>query len=45
VLSDSALHRQLAEAAGEMVRPYDWQVVTSQILRVYEIACAAAVRS
>jgi phosphatidylinositol alpha-mannosyltransferase len=45
VLSDSALRRQLAEAGAEMVRPYDWQVVAAQILRVYEIAAAAAVRS
>ncbi|MDQ1738373.1 MAG: phosphatidyl-myo-inositol alpha-mannosyltransferase, partial [Pseudonocardiales bacterium] len=44
-LSDAVLRRELAEAGAEVVRPYDWQVVTSQILRVYEIACAAAVRS
>jgi phosphatidylinositol alpha-mannosyltransferase len=45
VLSDSTLRRQLAETGAELARPYDWQVVTGQILRVYEIACAAAVRS
>jgi phosphatidylinositol alpha-mannosyltransferase len=45
VLSDPALRRQLAEAGAEVVRPYDWQVVAAQILRVYEIACAATVRS
>jgi phosphatidyl-myo-inositol alpha-mannosyltransferase len=44
-LSDPALRRQLAEAGAEVVQPYDWQVVAAQILRVYEIACAANVRS
>ena len=44
-LSDAALRRELAEAGAEVVRPYDWRLVAAQILRVYEIACAATVRS
>jgi phosphatidyl-myo-inositol alpha-mannosyltransferase len=44
-LSDQALRQQLAAAGAEVVRPYDWQVVAAQILRVYEIACAADVRN
>ena len=45
LLCDDELRKQLAEAGAEVVRPYDWQVVAAQILRVYEIACAAAVRN
>jgi phosphatidylinositol alpha-mannosyltransferase len=44
VLSDEALRGQLAAASAEVVRPYDWTVIASQILRVYEIAIAATVR-
>ncbi|HEX8094671.1 glycosyltransferase family 4 protein [Jatrophihabitans sp.] len=44
-LSDHQLRQELAAAGAEVVRPYDWQVVAAQILRVYEIACAAAVRN
>ena len=43
VLGDPLLRRQLAEAGNQLVRPYDWSVVASQVLRVYEIAAAAAV--
>jgi phosphatidylinositol alpha-mannosyltransferase len=43
VLSDGALRGQLAEASAEVVRPYDWTVVATQIVRVYEIAIAGAV--
>ncbi|MCW2541186.1 MAG: glycosyl transferase group 1 [Frankiales bacterium] len=43
VLGDSALRGQLSAASVEVVRPYDWPVVASQILRVYEIAVAASV--
>jgi glycosyltransferase involved in cell wall biosynthesis len=43
VLGDPLLRRQLAEAGSQLVRPYDWSVVASQVLRVYEIAAAAAV--
>jgi phosphatidylinositol alpha-mannosyltransferase len=45
VLSDQALREQLAAAGAEVVRPYDWELVTAQILRVYEIAIAATVRT
>jgi phosphatidylinositol alpha-mannosyltransferase len=44
VLSDEALRGQLALASVDVVRPYDWTVVAAQILRVYEISIAAAVR-
>jgi phosphatidylinositol alpha-mannosyltransferase len=44
-LSNQELRQQLATAGAEVVRPYDWPVVAAQILRVYEIACAAAVRN
>ena len=43
VLDDERLRRQLAAAGSELVRTYDWGVVASQVLRVYEIAIAAAV--
>ncbi|UQX86814.1 glycosyltransferase family 4 protein [Jatrophihabitans telluris] len=43
VLADPALRGQLAEASAEVVRPYDWGVVATQILRVYEIAIAGSV--
>jgi phosphatidylinositol alpha-mannosyltransferase len=44
VLGDPALRGQLAAASAEVVRPYDWQVVAAQIVRVYEIAASAAVK-
>jgi phosphatidyl-myo-inositol alpha-mannosyltransferase len=43
LLAEPALRWQLAEASAEVVRPYDWNVVSTQILRVYEIAIAGAV--
>jgi phosphatidylinositol alpha-mannosyltransferase len=43
VLADPALRHELAAASAEVVRPYDWGLVTAQILRVYEIAIAATV--
>ena len=43
LLDDELLRRQLAEAGRQLVRPYDWSVVAAQVLRVYEIAIAAAV--
>ncbi len=43
LLDDASLRRQLAEAGRQLVRPYDWSVVAGQVLRVYEIAMAAAV--
>jgi phosphatidyl-myo-inositol alpha-mannosyltransferase len=41
LLSDRALRAHFAAAGGEVVRPYDWQVVATQIVRVYDIAMAA----
>ncbi|MFL6160688.1 MAG: glycosyltransferase family 4 protein [Jatrophihabitantaceae bacterium] len=43
VLGDERLRQQLSIAGGQRVQPYDWSVVASQVLRVYEIAIAAAV--
>jgi phosphatidylinositol alpha-mannosyltransferase len=45
MLADASVRGQLAEAGAAVVRPYDWQVVAAQIVRVYEIAVAAAVPS
>ncbi|MDQ1721824.1 MAG: hypothetical protein QOI26_1558, partial [Pseudonocardiales bacterium] len=44
-LSDQALREHLAAAGADVVRPYDWQLVAAQIVRVYEIAIAATVRT
>jgi phosphatidylinositol alpha-mannosyltransferase len=43
VLADPALRGVLAAASADVVRPYDWTVVATQILRVYDIAIAGAV--
>jgi phosphatidylinositol alpha-mannosyltransferase len=43
LLTDAPLRRELTEAGRQLVRPYDWSVVAGQVLRVYEIAMAAAV--
>ena len=36
MLEDDALARALRRAGAEAVRRYDWSVVASQIMRVYE---------
>ncbi|UJW28612.1 glycosyltransferase family 4 protein [Saccharothrix sp. AJ9571] len=41
LLGDPARRASLAAAAGERVTIYDWSVVTTQVLRVYEAAIAA----
>ncbi|MEV7552146.1 glycosyltransferase family 4 protein [Amycolatopsis sp. NPDC089917] len=41
LLSDPAHRASLAAAAGERVAMFDWSVVTTQVLRVYETAIAA----
>lgn len=41
VLSDSVKRASLAAAAAQRVAIYDWQVVVTQVLRVYETAVAA----
>jgi phosphatidylinositol alpha-mannosyltransferase len=44
VLGDADLRDQLRLASAEVVRLYDWSVVSAQILRVYEISVAATAR-
>ncbi len=41
LLGDPARRASLAAAAGERVAMFDWSVVTTQVLRVYETAIAA----
>lgn len=41
LLTDPARRGSLAAAAGERVAIYDWSVVVTQVLRVYETAIAA----
>ncbi|KAA9149751.1 glycosyltransferase family 4 protein [Amycolatopsis acidicola] len=41
LLEDPARRGSLAAAAGERVAMYDWRVVVTQVLRVYETAVAA----
>ncbi|WP_410580737.1 glycosyltransferase family 4 protein [Amycolatopsis sp. lyj-108] len=41
LLGDPARRVSLAAAAGERVAMFDWSVVTTQVLRVYETAIAA----
>ncbi len=41
LLGDPARRASLAAAAGERVAMFDWSVVTTQVLRVYEAAIAA----
>ncbi|HET6289774.1 MAG TPA: glycosyltransferase family 4 protein [Amycolatopsis sp.] len=41
LLADPARRASLAAAAGERVAMFDWSVVTTQVLRVYETAIAA----
>lgn len=41
LLGDPARRASLAAAAGERVAIFDWSVVTTQVLRVYEAAIAA----
>jgi phosphatidylinositol alpha-mannosyltransferase len=42
LLDDPAERARLAEAGRRAVAPYDWSVVTAQIVRVYELAIAGA---
>jgi phosphatidylinositol alpha-mannosyltransferase len=41
LLGDPARRASLAAAAGERVAMYDWSVVATQVLRVYETAVVA----
>jgi phosphatidylinositol alpha-mannosyltransferase len=42
VLDDPDLRRRLVEAGAREVAPYDWSVVVTEVLRVYELAIAGA---
>jgi phosphatidylinositol alpha-mannosyltransferase len=42
LLDDEPERRRLAGAGRRAVAPYDWDVVTAQIVRVYELAIAGA---
>ena len=42
LLDDQALRDQLVVIGSKVVAPYDWTVVASQVMRVYELAIAGA---
>jgi phosphatidylinositol alpha-mannosyltransferase len=42
VLDDRRLRERLVEAGRRAVRPYDWSVIVSSVLRVYDLAIAGA---
>ena len=42
VLDDPALRERLVAAGRRAVAPFDWQVVTAHVMRVYELAIAGA---
>jgi phosphatidyl-myo-inositol alpha-mannosyltransferase len=42
VLDDASLRARLVEAGAKAVAPYDWSVVVTEVLRVYELAIAGA---
>jgi phosphatidylinositol alpha-mannosyltransferase len=42
VLDDAALRQRLVDAGLHAVAPYDWTVVVTSVLRVYELAIAGA---
>lgn len=44
VLSDESLRRRLIDCATAAVQDYDWPVVASQILRVYETVAGSGVK-
>jgi phosphatidyl-myo-inositol alpha-mannosyltransferase len=44
VLSDDGLRERYIAAASEAVRRYDWSVVASQIMRVYETVAGSGVK-
>jgi phosphatidylinositol alpha-mannosyltransferase len=44
VLEDDVLRRRYVMAGSEAVRRYDWPVVASQIMRVYETVAASGVK-
>jgi phosphatidylinositol alpha-mannosyltransferase len=42
LLDDPARRQQLSELGATTVAPYDWQVIVTEVLRVYELAIAGA---
>jgi phosphatidyl-myo-inositol alpha-mannosyltransferase len=42
VLDDAELRESLTTAGSKAVAPYDWAVVASQVMRIYELAIAGA---
>lgn len=44
VLRDDALQKRYVAAGAEAVRRYDWSVVASQIMRVYETVAGAGIK-
>jgi phosphatidylinositol alpha-mannosyltransferase len=42
VLDDAALRARLVEAGSAVVAPFDWSVIVTQVVRVYELAIAGA---
>jgi phosphatidylinositol alpha-mannosyltransferase len=44
VLDDDALRERHVAAGAEAVRRYDWSVVASQIMRVYETVAGSGVK-
>jgi phosphatidylinositol alpha-mannosyltransferase len=44
VLEDDALRERYVAAGSEVVRRYDWSVVASQIMRVYETVAGSGVK-
>jgi phosphatidylinositol alpha-mannosyltransferase len=44
VLTDDVLRDRYVEAAAEAVQRYDWSVVASQIMRVYETVAGAGIK-
>jgi phosphatidylinositol alpha-mannosyltransferase len=44
VLEDDVLRRRYVMAGSEAVRRYDWPVVASQIMRVYETVAASGIK-
>jgi phosphatidylinositol alpha-mannosyltransferase len=45
VLDDAGERARLAEAGRRAVAPFDWSLITGQIVRVYELAIATAART
>ncbi len=42
LLDDAGLRRKLAAEGARTVAPYDWEVISAEVMRVYELAIAGA---